>query len=133
MIFVDGGLILLVLWLACIIDVLVTDEHRVRNLPKVVWVIIVLLLPDVGSLLWLIAGHPWDSLSRSRPATSRLAREFPEYDRPGRHVATNPDDDEAFLRQVRERAEQQRQRAREERRLREQREARELNDQAGPE
>jgi hypothetical protein len=33
---------------------------------------------------------------------------FPEYDRPGRFAATNPDDDEAFLAQVRARAEQQR-------------------------
>jgi hypothetical protein len=33
---------------------------------------------------------------------------FPEYDRPGRAAATNPEDDEAFLRGLRERAEQQR-------------------------
>ena len=31
-----------------------------------------------------------------------------EHDRPGRTVATNPDDDAAFLRQLRDRAEQQR-------------------------
>lgn len=34
---------------------------------------------------------------------------FPEYDRPGRARATNPEDDEAFLRGLRERAEEQRQ------------------------
>ncbi len=33
---------------------------------------------------------------------------FPEYDRPGRAVAANPEDDEAFLRGLRERAEEQR-------------------------
>ena len=33
---------------------------------------------------------------------------YPEYDRPGRFAATDPADDERFLRQVRERAEEQR-------------------------
>jgi hypothetical protein len=117
MVLLDGGLLLLVLWLFCIIDVIVTDEYRVRNLPKVVWVLIVLLLPDIGSIAWLIAGHPWES--RPRPAPTRMGREFPEYDRPGRHVAVNPDDDEAFLRQVRARAEEQRRIADQERRARE--------------
>jgi hypothetical protein len=115
--FLDAGILLFALWLFCIIDVIVMDEYRVRNLPKGVWLLIVLLLPDVGSLLWLIAGRPWES--RARPATTRVGREFPEYDRPGRHVAVNPEDDEAFLRQVRARAEEQRERAAEERRARE--------------
>jgi hypothetical protein len=35
---------------------------------------------------------------------------YPEYDRPGRAVPANPDDDEQFLRGVRERAEEQRRR-----------------------
>lgn len=120
MLFLDGGLLLLGLWVFCLIDVIVTDESQVRNLPKVVWVIIVLLLPDVGSIAWLVAGHPWQS--RPRPALSRAAREFPEYDRPGRQAATTPEEDEAFLRQLRARAEEQRQRAREQRRAQEMRE-----------
>ncbi len=121
MLFLDGGLLLLGLWLFCIIDVIVTDEYRVRNLPKVVWLLIVLLLPDIGSIAWLIAGHPWES--RVRPAPTRVGRQFPEYDRPGRHVAVNPDDDEEFLRQVRARAEEQRKRAELERKAREARES----------
>ena len=35
---------------------------------------------------------------------------FPEYDRPGRAAAVDPEKDEEFLRQVRERAEEQRKR-----------------------
>jgi len=119
MLYLDGGLILLGLWVFCLIDVIVTDESQVRNLPKVLWVIIVLLLPDIGSIAWLVAGHPWQS--RPRPAPSRAAREFPEYDRPGRQVAITPEEDEAFLRQLRARAEEQRQRAREQRRAEERR------------
>jgi hypothetical protein len=114
MLYLDSGLVLFALWLVCLIDVIVVDELRVRNLPKVLWVLIVLLLPFVGSVAWLILGRPWDAAPR-RPA-SPVARQFPEYDRPGRQEATNPEADEAFLRQLRERAEQQRERARQQQR-----------------
>lgn len=118
MLFLRGGLglFLLVLWVFCIVDVIMTDESRVRNMPKGLWLVVVLLLPDIGSILWLVAGHPWEH----KVAPSRIAQQFPEYDRPGRHVAVNAEDDEAFLRGLRERAEQQRRKAAEERRAREQ-------------
>ncbi|HEY2796217.1 MAG TPA: PLDc N-terminal domain-containing protein [Micromonosporaceae bacterium] len=118
MVLFDGGfgLIMLGLWLFCIIDVITTDQSRIRNLPKLLWLLIVLLIPDIGSICWLIAGHTWES--RPAPLT-KLQRDFPEYDRPGRHIPVNPDDDEAFLRQIRERAEQQRRRGEAERRARE--------------
>ncbi len=94
------------LWLFCIIDVSTTRESQIRNLPKIVWLFVVIGLPDLGSLAWLVAGRTWDARpTRPDPRAGR----FPEYDRPGRHIAANPNDDEAFLRQVRERAEQQRQ------------------------
>lgn len=98
-----GGLIFLGLWLFCLIDVITTDESRMRNLPKPVWVLIVLLIPFVGSLVWLVAGRVWDGTPRQKPNTR-----FAEYDRPGRHVAQNPDDDDEFLAGVRARAEAQR-------------------------
>jgi hypothetical protein len=65
------------------------------------------LLPDIGSILWLVAGHPWQSRP-TRDVRSGAASRYPEYDRPGRQVPVNPDDDEEFLRGLRERAEQQR-------------------------
>lgn len=116
MLFADGaaGLLLLGLWLFCLIDAIMTDASAVRNLPKPFWVLIVLVLPDIGSLAWLIAGRPWNSVSawstasRDRSADPAVRRAYPEYDRPGRAVPANPEDDEAFLRQVRERAEAQR-------------------------
>ncbi len=52
------GLVLLALWLYCIIDVITTDESTVRHLPKMVWLLIVIFLPDIGSIVWLVAGRP---------------------------------------------------------------------------
>ena len=111
MVFGEGflGFVLLGLWIFCIIDVITTDEALVRNLQKTLWLLIVILLADLGAVLWLIAGRPWpQSTGRAAPAGPRSA--YPEYERPGRFAATNPHDDAAILSQVRDRAEQQRRR-----------------------
>jgi hypothetical protein len=101
MLLFDGaaGIVLLALWLFCLVDVILTADHACRNLPKMLWLVVVLILPDVGSVLWLILGRP----QGARPANVLSAQAAP----------INPDDDEAFMRQVRERAEQQRRAARE--------------------
>jgi hypothetical protein len=52
------GIGFLILWIYCIYDVITTDEAIIRHLPKVVWPIIVILLSDIGSILWLALGRP---------------------------------------------------------------------------
>lgn len=98
-----------VLLVYCVIDIIGTPAHRARNLPKLWWLILVLLFPLVGSVAWLAAGRPRGQ-TRAARAHERQVPEFPEYDRPGRAAATDPAKDEEFLRQVRERAEEQRKR-----------------------
>jgi hypothetical protein len=118
--FADGtlALVLLVLWVYCVIDVITTDESRMRNLPKLTWLLIVLILPDIGSVLWLIGGRP-QGPARSLPYKGNTGIPA-EYDRPGRTPAQNPDDDVEFLHSLRARAEQQRKQAAEQaRKLRE--------------
>jgi hypothetical protein len=119
----DGvvGLAFLALWIFCIVDVITTPEDRVRNLPKLVWLLLVVLLVDAGSIAWLVAGRSWGATGASVPraggATFRPtwgptrgegAQPAPRATRP-----TNPDDDEEFLDTLRARAEDQRRQARE--------------------
>ncbi|WP_204456455.1 PLDc N-terminal domain-containing protein [Actinokineospora baliensis] len=109
------GLAMLALWIFCLVDVITTPDGLPRNLPKFGWLLIVLVLPLVGSLLWLIAGRPEGHRSyRSQhpSAYERTQPRFPEYDRPGRFAATDAAADKEFLRRCRERAEQQRRAAR---------------------
>jgi hypothetical protein len=120
------GLVVFAMWVFCLVDVVSSDEGAIRNLPKVWWLLIVLFFPFAGSVAWLVAGRP-----AGPPRTSHYERavpSYPEYDRPGRAAATSPDDDEEFLRKVRERAEEQRRTYREERLRRE----REERGEAGP-
>ncbi|MGN6607475.1 MAG: PLDc N-terminal domain-containing protein [Jatrophihabitans sp.] len=116
MILFDGGLAVLALgvWLFCIIDVITTPEGECRNLPKLVWLILVILLVDLGSLAWLIAGRNWNGRGASAQRFARGGGAVSaRHDRPGRTVPSNPDDDEEFLALLRTRAEEQRRRARE--------------------
>ena len=99
----------------CVLDVLRTPSQHVRNLPKPVWLFLCFLPPVIGPICWLVLGRPQQPPNLPYKGNTG----FPEYDRPGRAVPQNPDDDEAFLRGLRERAEEQRKRAAEQaRRLR---------------
>jgi hypothetical protein len=101
------GVVAFGLWVFCLVDAIGSPADRIRNLPKVVWVLLILFFPLVGSIAWLVAGRPESGVARRSPY-ERTASAFPEYDRPGRAAAVDPTKDEEFLRQVRERAEAQR-------------------------
>ena len=100
-----------VILIVCLIDIINTDESRIRNLPKVAWILLVIVLPLAGMVAWIVAGRPYaDDAPRYRPTG------FPEYERPGRYIAQDRQSDEEFLRECRARAEEQRRRYRAEQR-----------------
>lgn len=108
----------------CLVDVIGAREPR--NLPKWAWIVMILLFPLVGSLVYLFVGRPKPVPPASSP--------FAEYERPGRMSASDPVKDAEFLKQVRARAEEQRARAKyeaEEKRRREQGETGEQGQQPG--
>jgi len=52
------GLALFVLWIWAVLDVIATDKVLVRNLDKMVWLLLVLFVPTVGAVAWLALGRP---------------------------------------------------------------------------
>jgi uncharacterized integral membrane protein len=85
------GVGLLVLWIYCIYDVITTDHALVQHLPKLVWLLIVVLLSDLGSLLWLALGRPriWQRRAQD-PARRAAYGSAPAGDAPGPRPAKNP-------------------------------------------
>jgi hypothetical protein len=67
------------------VDCIQTDEQRVRNLPKLVWVFLILLFWVAGPIAWFLAGRP-------RPQRSGPTRRPP--------TPRGPDDDPDFLRNL---------------------------------
>lgn len=63
-----------------VIDLIRIENERVRALPKPAWVVVVVLLPIIGPLLWFILGR--ERFGRVRSGTSGPVA---------------PDDDPAFL------------------------------------
>lgn len=80
-----------------LISCLSADESDIRGLPKIAWVIIILLFPLVGAIAWFLAGRPVEVTSK--PNTWRPGSGFPEAERPRRPLA--PDDDPEFLKSLR--------------------------------
>ena len=101
-----AGVLSLLLLVYCVLDVATSRAADVRTLPKPVW-FAVLLLPVFGPVAWFLAGRPKPGSPRAVPRVLPPADNGP---------AKAPDDDEAFLRQLRQRAEEQRRRAEEQRR-----------------
>jgi hypothetical protein len=78
-------LVPLALSLYALIDCIRTDESLVKGLPKIIWVLLIILLWVVGPLAWIFAGRERTWEPPRRPA-------------PPRPVA--PDDDPDFLRDI---------------------------------
>ena len=78
-------LVLLVLTIYALVDCIQTEESRQRNLPKVLWLLLILIFPLVGPIAWFLAGRPG-------PAGGRGTNRSP-YPR-------GPDDDPDFLRNL---------------------------------
>ena len=70
-----------------IVDVILTERSRVRAMPKVLWIIVILLLPVIGVVLWFMLG-------KARSASAGHTR------------SVAPDDDPDFLRKMRRQEEQ---------------------------
>ena len=49
------GPVILLLWIFCVFDVITSRQDEVRHLPKWGWLVLVLLFPLVGSVVWLAA------------------------------------------------------------------------------
>ncbi|MEV4375317.1 PLDc N-terminal domain-containing protein [Streptosporangium amethystogenes subsp. fukuiense] len=86
------GLAISAFWLYCLFDVITTPDEESRNLPKLLWVLIVVLLLPVGGLFWLLLGRPYGP----RAPRSLLAEDMPQ--RP--EAPKGPDDDPDFLKDL---------------------------------
>ncbi len=103
-----GEMLLLVY---CVLSIITTPENECRNLPKLLWLLLVIMLPLAGGIAWLLAGRPVAAASLPYQGNQGTPRQPASYPSPRTATPASPDDDEAFLRGLRERAEEQRRRA----------------------
>lgn len=85
---VIAPLIILALDVFAIVDVILIEQRRVRAVPKFVWIILIVLVPVVGAVLWFFTGR--ESAAGGSGQSRTVA----------------PDDDPSFLRNLRRDEEQ---------------------------
>lgn len=109
------SMLLFAFLLYCVLDVVLSDPSTVRNLPKLAWLVLIVLLPLIGGIAWLVAGRPETAGAApgSRVAGGRAPGHRPPPGRrpaPGARPQTGgprrppaprgPDDDPEFLRRL---------------------------------
>lgn len=86
-----------------LIDCLRSEPSDVRSIPKPAWVLVIVLLPIIGVLLWFFFGRPQYATTGSAPSTpaGRAGAGLRGASTPGRpHQVVAPDDDPDFLRNL---------------------------------
>ncbi|GIE93782.1 PLDc N-terminal domain-containing protein [Paractinoplanes rishiriensis] len=83
-VFIFLAAVQLVLFVLALISVLAAD--RVRNAPRTVWVLVILLVPLLGPFAYFLWGRPVPPPSEGSPIR--------------RHRPSSPDDDPDFLRSM---------------------------------
>lgn len=68
------SLLIVALMIVALIDVITRDDSQVKHLPKMVWIIIVILLPLIGSGLWFAIGREYGDSGISIPRMRRAER-----------------------------------------------------------
>ena len=80
-------LIPIALTIYAVIDAIQTEDSKVQYLPKLVWLVLILLFTPIGAIVWLITGR------QHGPRTGRKGSTYPSAPR-------GPDDDPDFLRNL---------------------------------
>lgn len=84
------SLLVLGLMVFALVDIIRRDDSEVRHLPRVVWVVIVIILPLIGSALWFALGrtYPEGGPRMPRPAPRATTQTAPAPPAPSRDTRT---------------------------------------------
>ncbi|PPH14221.1 hypothetical protein C5C36_06510 [Rathayibacter sp. AY1G1] len=53
------SLVIIVLTVLALVDVVRQPDNVIKNLPKIVWILLIFFLPLIGVSLWFLLGHDW--------------------------------------------------------------------------
>lgn len=79
-------LVPIALTIYAVIDAIQTEDARVRHLPKLIWILLILVFAPIGAIAWLVTGR------QPKPRSGRPG--------PRRPAPRGPDDDPDFLRNL---------------------------------
>jgi hypothetical protein len=80
-------LVPLAMTIYAVIDAIQTEDTHVQHLPKIVWILLILVFTPIGAVAWFVTGR------QHGPQGGRQGRNYPAAPR-------GPDDDPDFLRNL---------------------------------
>lgn len=88
------SLVVLAATVFAVVDIILRDDSQIKHLPKALWLILVILVPLLGVILWFVLGRehtegaePVVRMPR-RPRASRPPRPVPQPPMPPRDMRT---------------------------------------------
>lgn len=57
--YVIGSVLTLALMVAALVDIITRGDGQIKHLPKIFWIILVVIIPLVGSILWFAVGREY--------------------------------------------------------------------------
>lgn len=78
------ALLPLIITSVALVDVVTRDDWQVKHLPKLVWILLIVLLPLIGSIVWFLVGRDWSARAET---AGRWASESRIMSRPAAPVA----------------------------------------------
>ena len=88
--------VLVGVWAFAVFDAITADPREVRRLPKFAWVVLVLLLSDLGAVAWLVLGRPRrQEVAADAPRRPRVLgpEDAPDFEERIRRVMRPPGND----------------------------------------
>ncbi len=72
------SVLMFLLMFVALADIITIDASKMKHLPKIMWIVVVILLPLVGSILWFLVGRVYPSVSeRGRPPVPKRTSSMP--------------------------------------------------------
>ena len=86
----------LLLVVGALVTVITADEGSVRHLPKLVWVLLIVFLPLIGSIIWFAVGKDW-SVGRAEPVSFGDPRRHEAARQSAAASSVSPEDEDAAI------------------------------------
>ena len=90
------SILVLALLIGALIDIVTRRDDQVKHLPKVFWIILVIIVPLAGSLIWFLVGREYDGEGIRLPRPSRERRPSP----PSSSAPSRPGDTRSTEQQI---------------------------------
>jgi hypothetical protein len=100
--YVVVSVVTLLLVVGALVDIITRSEWQVKHLPKMIWILLVVFLPLIGSILWFLIGREYSTppgeIFTVRPTASEHPDQWSQAPAAGRPEST----EEQLLRVERE-------------------------------